>query len=283
MIVGSNVYPMMRYAMKRVWGAIVFVGVASSGFAFAADKAPAKQPAESKPAQEVKTKGFVTVVCNPSCDEVIVDGRSLGPSPVVRAEVASGTHKVLLKRKSQADTTMQVEVKAGELAMLKANLAVQKAPPKEPPPEIAAEIAARRIEKDGFISVVCEPGCDQVILDDTRKLGPAPHANVAVLPGKHQVLLKLKGAPDKLVAVMVVAGQTTSFRASMTPEGTAAKVDAEGAALRAKLEPKVWSGKASADEIRMLKALCKEQEDRACRDRAAAMLKQLETKPQPKP
>jgi hypothetical protein len=44
------------------------------------------------------------------------------------------------------------------------------------------------------------------------------------------------------------------------------------AKARAALEPRVFGGHASADEIRMLKAICKHQGDRACSDRAAALL-----------
>ncbi len=43
--------------------------------------------------------------------------------------------------------------------------------------------------------------------------------------------------------------------------------------MKKRLEPRVWSGKASIDEIRMLKAICGHLGDRACRDRAASMLK----------
>ena len=45
-------------------------------------------------------------------------------------------------------------------------------------------------------------------------------------------------------------------------------------ALRAQLEPKVWAGRASVDEIRMLKAICSYQGDRDCRDRAAKLIPQ---------
>jgi len=47
------------------------------------------------------------------------------------------------------------------------------------------------------------------------------------------------------------------------------------AKARAALEPRVFSGRASPDEIRMLKAICKHQGDRACSDRAAALLANL--------
>jgi len=46
------------------------------------------------------------------------------------------------------------------------------------------------------------------------------------------------------------------------------------AAMRRALEPKVWGGRASIEEIRLLKAICSHMGDRACRDRANAMLKQ---------
>lgn len=46
------------------------------------------------------------------------------------------------------------------------------------------------------------------------------------------------------------------------------------AAMRRSLEPKVWGGRASLEEIRLLKAICSHMGDRACRDRANQMLKQ---------
>ncbi|MEO7330198.1 MAG: FHA domain-containing protein, partial [Minicystis sp.] len=56
--------------------------------------------------------------------------------------------------------------------------------------------------------------------------------------------------------------------AGVVPQGLA-----DEDAKRRALEPKVWSGKASVDEIRMLKALCSHLQNRECRDRAGAMLK----------
>ena len=45
-------------------------------------------------------------------------------------------------------------------------------------------------------------------------------------------------------------------------------------AQRRALENRVWSGNASEGEIRMLRAICSNQGDRACRNRAHQMLKQ---------
>ena len=55
-----------------------------------------------------------------------------------------------------------------------------------------------------------------------------------------------------------------------SPAGGPSDVDAD--TLRAQLEPKVWAGRASVDEIRMLKAICSHQGDRDCRDRAAKLI-----------
>lgn len=53
------------------------------------------------------------------------------------------------------------------------------------------------------------------------------------------------------------------------------EVPREEIEVRKQLEPKVWAGRASVDEIRMLKAICSHQGDRACRDRAAKELAKL--------
>jgi hypothetical protein len=55
--------------------------------------------------------------------------------------------------------------------------------------------------------------------------------------------------------------------------GVPAQGPPEEEALRRQLEPRVWSGKGSVGDIKMLKAICSHLGDHACRDRAAAMLK----------
>jgi len=59
---------------------------------------------------EPQIKGFVNITCNPSCDEVFIDGRSFGPSPVVRAEIAVGLRSVRGRRRNQPDARTQVNV-----------------------------------------------------------------------------------------------------------------------------------------------------------------------------
>ena len=43
--------------------------------------------------------------------------------------------------------------------------------------------------------------------------------------------------------------------------------------MRKQLEPKVWGGRASMEEMRMLRAICAHMGDHACRNRASAMIK----------
>jgi eukaryotic-like serine/threonine-protein kinase len=59
--------------------------------------------------------GFLTIVCNPYCDDVLDQGRSLGPSPVVHISVKPGQHRITLKKGSQIKV-ISVIVEAGQVA-----------------------------------------------------------------------------------------------------------------------------------------------------------------------
>lgn len=43
------------------------------------------------------TTGLLTIVCSPNCDQVIDNGRLLGPSPIFRLKVSTGEHRLQLK------------------------------------------------------------------------------------------------------------------------------------------------------------------------------------------
>jgi hypothetical protein len=67
------------------------------------------------------------------------------------------------------------------------------------------------------------------------------------------------------------ATATTTVVAPLPP--TQAPELSDEARTRKSLEPKVWSGRASVDEIKMLKAICGHMSDHVCRARAGEMLK----------
>lgn len=69
---------------------------------------------------------------------------------------------------------------------------------------------------------------------------------------------------------------TASATASTTPRTVGGPPDE--AAMRRQLEGKVWGGKGSLEDVRLLKAICSHMGDRACRDRAGALLKQMQEK-----
>lgn len=59
--------------------------------------------------------GLLTIVCTPFCDDVLDNGRSLGPSPIVQVPVPPGQHRITLKRAGQSQKTISVIVVSGEV------------------------------------------------------------------------------------------------------------------------------------------------------------------------
>jgi hypothetical protein len=67
--------------------------------------------------------GFLSVVCNPTCDSVSVKGKKLGPSPVVRAVVPVGSQTVSGRRGRHSKATV-VEIKKGETTTVRLHMNV---------------------------------------------------------------------------------------------------------------------------------------------------------------
>jgi serine/threonine-protein kinase len=86
-------------------------GAAPAGGSQGSPAAAAAAPAAAAPKEE---PGFLTVVCNPFCDDVSVSGRSLGPSPVVHVSVKPGQHRITLKR-GTSSKVISVIVVAGQV------------------------------------------------------------------------------------------------------------------------------------------------------------------------
>jgi hypothetical protein len=235
--------------------------------------------AKATPATSAAGRGQLSVACSPACDAVLVDGRSLGPTPIARADVPAGTLTVVLRRTGQTQRQMSVVVKDGQLTALQVQMDPAPAPAAAPPPEVATKISHRAVGAEGWVTVACAPACDDVTLDGTKSLGPGPHVSLPLAAGTHALHFKRKGVAEVVRKVEVVAGQTTALRVDMDGRAAPASdkvikapVDPQEAAMRKMLEPKAWSGKASADEIRLLKSICAHQGDLACRDRAEALL-----------
>lgn len=104
----------------------------------------------------------------------------------------------------------------------------------------------------------------------------APSSHVGASPSQPASAAGTRTA----AAASSAASATSSAAASATSSAEAPLQAQPGAVLdssaypeqRRLLEPKVWSGKASIDEIRLLRAICSHQGDASCRDRAGALL-----------
>lgn len=58
---------------------------------------PTPREKDPPPTTSGAGKGLLTVICNPACDDVLDGSRSLGASPVFKASVSAGTHRLTLR------------------------------------------------------------------------------------------------------------------------------------------------------------------------------------------
>jgi serine/threonine-protein kinase len=65
--------------------------------------------------------GFLTIVCSPNCDDVLDQGKSLGPSPIVHLSVPPGAHRVTLK-KGKDSKVVSVTVVSGQVSAQKISM-----------------------------------------------------------------------------------------------------------------------------------------------------------------
>ncbi len=77
----------------------------------------------------------------------------------------------------------------------------------------AAPSKAAAKEEPGFLTIVCNPYCDDVN-DQGKSLGPSPVVHLSVTPGQHRVTVR-KGHDSKVISLIVVAGQVTAQRVPM--------------------------------------------------------------------
>jgi hypothetical protein len=85
--------------------------------------------------------------------------------------------------------------------------ATHKAPPPQPPTVPA---------KNGYLTVMCQPACDDVLLDGTRSLGETPILKAPVPAGSHRLVLRISSPPiEKTVDVTINPDETTLIKPPM--------------------------------------------------------------------
>ncbi len=144
--------------------------------------------------------------------------------------------------------------------------------------------AADKLKETDFL------GTDIRELPQAAKSAPPPPAAVAEAPPAREpreprepAAPRSAAAPRPILAAdpwaPTASGRAGSAASTPAPEGSPGKASdlalqgREGEArARAQLEPRVWGGHATTEEIKMLRAICKHMGDRACADRASVML-----------
>jgi hypothetical protein len=61
----------------------------------------------------------------------------------------------------------------------------------------------------GYLSIECEPACDEVVVGD-EAIGPTPLEKYALRPGAYRVELLAGSLPTQVVTVRIQAGHTTT-------------------------------------------------------------------------
>jgi hypothetical protein len=126
----------------------------------------------------------------------------------------------------------------------------------------------------GFAAIAGAVGVFVIRTPASARLSPAvsaPQATVAMVepiladPTPMQVRHEV---PAETAAPVETAAPRTDGRVWGDPVYAAPTEES----LRRALEPKVWGGTATREEIKMLKAICSHLGDRACRERASAAL-----------
>jgi len=105
--------------------------------------------------------------------------------------------------------------------------------------------------------------------------GAALGMGILALRAPRPVIVEVVPAPNAAAPQPILAdpADVTIGVAPVVDDGAGAEAASpDEREMRRQLEPKVYAGRGTVEEIRMLKAICAHQGDRACRDRAAALL-----------
>jgi serine/threonine protein kinase len=77
---------------------------------------------DDRQASAALAPGYLSLVCVPYCDAVVVRGRNLGPSPVLREPFEPGAYTVQLRRKGAPSTSRMVIIQSGAATSLRVRL-----------------------------------------------------------------------------------------------------------------------------------------------------------------
>lgn len=141
---------------------------------------------------------YISVACSPHCDQVLIDGKDAGSSPVARYRTTPGSHVVTTVR-GNVRKTQRVKVEEGVLRRLHVQMG-----------------DAGQEKGFGRVSVTCSPACESILVDG-RDAGPSPLVRYRVAAGT-RVFTFVRGAERKTRRIEVKAGTIMPIRVLMAGE-----------------------------------------------------------------
>jgi hypothetical protein len=181
--------------------------------------APRGSPKPSPSASDNSTAtgqgdGFLTIVCDPFCTDVRVGDRSLGPSPIVRAELPPGTHDVTLVRDA-LKKHLHVTIIGDQTTARRVKMdgSPDKSALMDPWATSNGVQDPFVTIKPGSVTVLCNPFCDSVSADG-KNLGPSPIVRAPLAPGVHRLSFK-RGAMTKHSSVVIESDKNAALRIDM--------------------------------------------------------------------
>jgi len=152
------------------------------------------------------TTGDLLVSSNPPGASVFTDGVYQGNTQPGDAMdltgLLPGTHTILLQLLNYQDYTTQVEVRAGRVSLVNADL-----------------IPATTPSQSGTLLINSNPQGANVFLDNTC-MGITPLTIPSVTAGNHILLLRLPGYTDYSTSLTISPGQAVQVQAALTPVAT---------------------------------------------------------------
>jgi len=159
-----------------------------------------------------KVVGRLEVRSSPPEAELLLDGRAVGKTPRVLADVQAGSHMVEVRKPGFAPARKEIHVGAGP----------------------GRQSVSLTLQRMGVLAVRSQP-FGATILVDGRKAGQTP-AEIEVAPGVHRVKLEIKGHEPAVEQVDARGGKVTvlaiDLRQAGDPEAQIAKKDEAPAGRR---------------------------------------------------
>ena len=152
------------------------------------------------------TTGDILVFSNPSGASVYHDGVNQGTTKPGDAldltGILPGTHTILFQLQNYQDYASQVEVHAGQVSQIKADLTPVNTP-----------------SQSGILFVSSNPQGANVFLDNAF-VGITPLTIPSVTAGNHTLLLRLAGYTDYSTLLTISPGQAVQVQAALNPVAT---------------------------------------------------------------